>query len=68
VDGRTPKSLAGVPGVHDLSVGEAGVSFSLDREHTAEVLRALADLGVSEISAAPPSLEDLFMSEYAASK
>lgn len=67
-DGRTPKSLAGVPGVHDLSVGEAGVSFSLDREHTAEVLRALADLGVSEISAAPPSLEDLFMSEYAASK
>lgn len=44
------------------------MSFSLDREHTAEV-QALADLGVSEISAAHlHGLKGLFMSEYAASK
>ena len=67
-DATAPRAgtLASVQGVHDLSVAGDRVSFALDREHTPAALRALADLGASEVSFNPPSLEELFMSEYAA--
>ena len=58
--------LAALPGVHDVRVEGQRLSFSLDREHTPEVLRSLAYLGTEELVSAPLSLEELFMHEYAA--
>ena len=57
--------LAALPGVHDVRASGQQISFSLDREHTAEVLRTLAYLGAEELVSAPLSLEELFMHEYA---
>ena len=62
--------LAALVGVHDFAADSAAerVSFALDREHTAEVMRALADRGVTELNSHPPTLEELFMHEYAGSE
>lgn len=57
--------LATLPGVHDVRAEGPRISFSLDREHTPEVLRTLAYLGAEELVSAPLSLEELFMHEYA---
>lgn len=62
---RADARLAELPGVHDLQVKGQRITFSLDREHTPEVLRALSSLDVQEMVSAPPSLEELFMHEYA---
>lgn len=59
--------LAGLPGVHDVRAAGQQLSFSLDREHAAEVLRTLAYLGAEDLVSAPLSLEELFMHEYASS-
>lgn len=57
--------LAALPGVHDVRVAGQQLSFSLDREHTSEVLRTLSYLGAEELVSAPLSLEELFIHEYA---
>jgi ABC-2 type transport system ATP-binding protein len=63
--GQPAERLAGLPGVHDLTVVAGEVSFALDGEHTAEVMRALSELDVLSLSSAPPSLEELFLRQYA---
>ncbi len=60
--------LRALPGVHDASLVGQALSFALDREHTSEVLGVLSGLGIEELDSAPPSLEELFMTEYAAAK
>jgi len=61
-----PSGLAALNGVHDLEVSDDGeVSFRLDREHTGEVMKALAALDLTSVVSTPPSLEELFLRQYA---
>lgn len=66
---RDPSVLAGLDGVHDLTVTAGGeqayeVDFALDGERTGPVLAALADLAPSALTSNPPSLEELFLAQY----
>ncbi|MGY1622099.1 ATP-binding cassette domain-containing protein [Geodermatophilus sp. SYSU D00965] len=59
-----PRPLAGLPGVHGLSVDGDRVTFLVDDADLDGVVRALASLGVRSLVAAPPSLEELFLRHY----
>src|SRR5690606_21697585 len=59
-----PGRLAALPGVHDLVADDGRVRFDVDDAHVAEVLRALADAGVANVTITPPSLEELFLRHY----
>jgi ABC-2 type transport system ATP-binding protein len=59
-----PRPLAGLQGVHGLSVDGDRVTFLVDDAELDGVLRALASLGVRSLAAAPPSLEELFLRHY----
>ncbi|MBL7256037.1 ABC transporter ATP-binding protein [Paractinoplanes lichenicola] len=65
---RNPAAIAGLPGVHDVTVSEGeGVStvdLSVDNARMGSVLTALADLDVRGLTATPPSLEELFRRHY----
>jgi len=62
---RDASGLAALSGVHDLRVeADGAVAFTLDGQHTAEVMRALTDLGLVSITSTPPSLEELFLRQY----
>lgn len=63
---RALVALMDQPGVHGATREGEVVHFALDREHTPQVLRLLADAGATEVVSNPPSLEELFMSEYGA--
>ncbi len=52
-------------GVHGLEIHDGQVSFHLDGEHTGTVMKALADLDVVSVTSNPPSLEELFLRQYA---
>ncbi|WP_366181495.1 ABC transporter ATP-binding protein [Actinomyces timonensis] len=58
------------PGVHDLVItGDEGVwrlSMTVDADHVGDVMERLAALGLRSISAAPPSLEEIFLHHYSA--
>ncbi|MGW0481766.1 ABC transporter ATP-binding protein [Nonomuraea sp. NPDC003214] len=59
---RVPE--AGLPHVHDLT-GEGGrVRFQADADHIGEVLTRLTEYGIRDITAQPPTLEELFMRHY----
>lgn len=60
-----PSGLAALDGVHELEAAGDEVSFRLDREHTGEVMKALAALNITEVVSTPPSLEELFLRQYA---
>jgi ABC-2 type transport system ATP-binding protein len=64
VTDRDPTGLADLPGVHDLAVEDGRVTFSVDAAHLDAVVRALGTLGVRNLVATPPSLEDLFLRHY----
>jgi ABC-2 type transport system ATP-binding protein len=57
-----PLSLHGAHGLHQLDAET--IEFSADATETAEILSQLAALGATTISAAPPSLESLFLQHY----
>src|SRR5699024_8772750 len=69
-----PTALERLDGVHGLQIAESAsaggdvgsttVSFTLDRDRTDAVMTALAVLGIIEIVANPPSLEELFLRHY----
>jgi polyether ionophore transport system ATP-binding protein len=59
-----PAGLAGLPGVHGLHVSGGRVTFAVDDTSLDDVLAALARLGVSGLTVAPPSLEELFLRHY----
>ncbi|MEV0830371.1 ABC transporter ATP-binding protein [Nonomuraea rubra] len=54
----------GIPGVHDLSVDGHRVRFQADTAHIGDVLARLTEYGVRDITAQPPTLEELFMRHY----
>ena len=64
VTDRDPTGLADLPGVHDLAVEDGRATFSVDAAHMDAVVRALGTLGVRNLVATPPSLEDLFLRHY----
>jgi ABC-2 type transport system ATP-binding protein len=64
---RVPAHLGEIAGVHDVRID--GTQVTLDADPTAldDVLRALAEGGVSALTSQPPSLESLFVRLYDAS-
>jgi ABC-2 type transport system ATP-binding protein len=63
VVGAVP-DLAGVPGVHDLSVEGSVVSCTVEASGLPAVLGALTAAGVRTLTSTPPSLEELFLDAY----
>ncbi len=60
-----PGALADVDGVHHLRVDGDRVSLDVDPDHLDDVLAALSALGVRSLVAHPPTLEELFLRQYA---
>ena len=56
--------LASAPGVHDFVAEDDHISFDVDDTHLPGLLPVLGELGVQNLTVAPPSLEELFMRHY----
>jgi ABC-2 type transport system ATP-binding protein len=65
---QSPANMAAFGSVHDFTTSTAQggihVGFSVDNAEIGPVLAALNRFGVRSLTAAPPSLEDLFMRHY----
>jgi ABC-2 type transport system ATP-binding protein len=63
---RVPEGLDRAPGVHDLSVDGASLTLTLtvDPDALPRVLEALTGAGVTALTSAPPTLEELFLDAY----
>jgi ABC-2 type transport system ATP-binding protein len=61
--GAAPE-LAGLPGVHDLTVEGPAVNCEVDTEHLDGAIRVLAAAGVRSLVSRPPTLEQLFLRHY----
>lgn len=59
-----PARLAALPGMHGLSIDDGTAEFDADAADLGTVLAGIAEPGISGISAAPPSLESLFLRHY----
>jgi ABC-2 type transport system ATP-binding protein len=59
-----PPDLSDLPGVHDLRVDGVRVQCEVDTTSLDVVLRRLTDAGVIDLSATPPTLEELFLRHY----
>ena len=64
-----PDGLAGLPGVHDVSVRGTHVPgthvhFTVDAAALESALRQLAGAGVRSLISRPPTLEELFLRHY----
>lgn len=60
----SPAVLAGLAGVHGLSVDGNRVRCQVDSGALDEVLRRLSGVGVRSLVSRPPTLEELFMRHY----
>lgn len=58
------EGLSRLPGVHDLTHEDGQVRFQVDGDRIDGVMRALAPLGVRELVAHPPTLEQLLIRHY----
>ncbi|HJU52192.1 MAG TPA: ABC transporter ATP-binding protein [Acidimicrobiia bacterium] len=61
---RDPAGLAGLNGIHDLQVHDHRVELEVDSDRIADVVAALAALGVRSLISHPPTLEELFIRHY----
>ncbi|HEX6424409.1 MAG TPA: ABC transporter ATP-binding protein [Acidimicrobiales bacterium] len=61
---RPAESLAELPGVHHLEVGDGQVHFEVDGDKVEPTVRRLAELGVRSLVAHPPTLEQLLLRHY----
>ena len=61
---RVPDGLAGLAGVQDLSVDGTALSLTVDPDGLPEVLRSLTAGGITALTSAPPTLEELFLDAY----
>jgi ABC-2 type transport system ATP-binding protein len=59
-----PNGLAGVRGVHDLSVEGNRVRFEVDTADLGNILGELTKIGVRSLVSQPPTLEQLFLRHY----
>ncbi|SEB49916.1 ABC-2 type transport system ATP-binding protein [Paramicrobacterium humi] len=57
-------TLAGTPGIADLTSDGDRISFTVDDENQPEVLRRIAGLQPRSLVITPPSLESLFLRHY----
>lgn len=62
--GEGTLDLAGITGVHAVSVDGSVVECSVDPEAMPTVIRALGRVRVDALTSTPPSLEDLFLDLY----
>lgn len=60
-------NLSAHPAVHDLRISGNHVSLDVDSADVGEVLSVLTALGITSLSSAPPTLEELFLSHYGTS-
>jgi ABC-2 type transport system ATP-binding protein len=60
--------LAALPGVHDLQVQNGRVRFDVDTTALDAALRQLTEAGVRSLVSQPPTLEELFLRHYDASR
>ena len=56
--------LTSLPGVHDLSIEDHRVRFTVDADSLGTAMNTLAAHGVAALTVTPPSLEDLFIQHY----
>lgn len=61
---QQPSGLAGLAGVHALTVDGHRVAFEVDSAQLDRALTTLTRLGVRSLTSAPPTLEDLFLRHY----
>jgi ABC-2 type transport system ATP-binding protein len=61
---RAPEGLDVLPGVHDLTVDGSSFACTVDPDALPEVLRRLTEAGVTALTSAPPTLEELFLDAY----
>jgi ABC-2 type transport system ATP-binding protein len=61
---RQPDGLAGLAGVHDLAVEDHTLACTVDPDALPEVLTRLTAAGVTALTSAPPTLEELFLDAY----
>ncbi len=61
---RVPDGLDAIPGVHDLTVEGHTLACTVEPEALPEVLQRLTESGVTALTSAPPTLEELFLDAY----
>jgi ABC-2 type transport system ATP-binding protein len=61
---RVPDGLADITGVHDLTVDGQTVTCTVDPDALPDVLGRLTAAGVTALTSAPPTLEELFLDAY----
>jgi ABC-2 type transport system ATP-binding protein len=59
-----PRGLADLPGVHDVVVQGQRITASVEAGGMAELMAALGASGVTAMTSAPPTLEELFLRHY----
>ena len=59
-----PARLAALPGTHGISIDGAAAEFDADPADLGAVLAGISEPGISALTAAPPSLESLFLCHY----
>jgi ABC-2 type transport system ATP-binding protein len=60
--------LEGIPGVEDLTTDGSRVTFTVDTARVGEVLGRLGQHGIQSLTCQPPTLEQLFLKEYASAR
>jgi ABC-2 type transport system ATP-binding protein len=61
---RVPDGLDGLTGVHDLKTEDHTLALTVEPEALPEVLQRLTQAGVTALTSAPPTLEELFLDAY----
>jgi len=59
-----PEGLAGLPGVHDVVVQGQRITASVEARGMAPLMAVLSAAGVTAMTSAPPTLEELFLRHY----
>jgi ABC-2 type transport system ATP-binding protein len=61
---RSADGIDMLPGVHGLEIRESQIRFEVDSSQLDAVLRRLGEVGVKSLESHPPTLEELFLSQY----
>jgi ABC-2 type transport system ATP-binding protein len=64
-DAPSVELLEGIAGVEDLTTDGSRVTFTVDTARVGEVLARLGQHGIQSLTCQPPTLEQLFLKEYA---
>jgi ABC-2 type transport system ATP-binding protein len=61
---RMPGDVSRIRGVEDVSIEGHTLRAQVDNRALGELVRVLAEAGVSSLISRPPTLEDLFLQHY----